>query len=134
MVKGQSYEERAEAFVKLEDAILGIGRIQRVAELAGEVSVPDSTLEDPGKEVVPYTGVGPSDVSLLPVGTSQYTIVQQHHQPVTTAGRRSFYLSVNNFKELRSRYGKGLCRQITCAATVSAGSIGARAVHSRCAA
>lgn len=45
-VKGQSYEERAEAFVKLEDAILGIGRIQRVAELAGEVSVPDNTLED----------------------------------------------------------------------------------------
>ncbi|EDS26182.1 conserved hypothetical protein [Culex quinquefasciatus] len=119
-VKGQSYEERAEAFVKVEDAILGIGRIQRVAELAGEVSVPDSTLEDPGKEVVPYTGVGSSDVSLLPVGTSQI-----HHRPAAPptcyyCGKKEFLFECEQFQAvsvpIREKFvsANNLCRNCFC--------------------
>uniref|UniRef100_A0A8D8E292 (northern house mosquito) hypothetical protein n=1 Tax=Culex pipiens TaxID=7175 RepID=A0A8D8E292_CULPI len=119
-VKGQSYEERAEAFVKVEDAILGIGRIQRVAELAGEASVPDSTLDQPGKEVVPYLGVGSSDVSLLPVSTPQI-----HHRiaaPPTCyyCGKKEFLFECEQFQgvsvQIREKFvsANNLCCNCFC--------------------
>lgn len=114
-VKGQSYEERAEAFVKVEDAILGIGRIQRVAELAGEASVPDSTLDEPRMEVVPYEGVGSSDVS-----------PQIHHRPACLpptcyyCGKKEFLFECEQFQgvsvQIREKFvsANNLCRNCFC--------------------